>query len=365
MNGVFTLKNTYCLVLAGGSGTRLWPLSRDDRPKQFLKLDTESLYQGALRRVFRIAGPTRTRVLSGVRFGATALVQARELEEELPQSFVVEEPCPRNTAPAIALGLLRLMEECGATRESLVFVCPSDHVIDDLSLFEKVVLAASSPAREGRIVVFGIPPSRPDTGFGYIRAGMERGEWREVECFVEKPGPEKAREYVEDGRYFWNGGMLMFTVGAMLDALTEHLTDVAEVLPAGARAFLEVFPSMPSISMDYAVLERIKNIALVPLESPWTDIGSWDALYDFLERDGEGNAVMGRTVAEGCVNSLLLSTGRLVAAVGISDLLVIESPDAVLVAPRGESQKVRLLVDRLRGDGAPEVVGTRTDAGKE
>lgn len=353
------MKDIHCLVLAGGSGTRLWPLSREDMPKQFMRFGAESLYQGALRRAFRIAGPARTRVLSGVRFGATALMQAREVEEGLPQAFVVEEPCPRNTAPAIALGLLALVEECGATGESLVFVCPSDHVISDLELFIGAVESATEPACEGRVVVFGIPPARPDTGFGYIKAGREHGKWREVERFVEKPPLEKAREYAESGEYFWNGGMLLFKAGVMLDLLKEHLPGAETVIQGDTRSFMEAFPGMQSISMDYAVLERIKNVAIVPLESPWTDIGSWDALYEFLGKDGDGNALMGRVVSEGCRNSLFLSTGRLVAAVDVGDLLIIETPDALLVAPRGASQDVRLLVERLKGEGAPEIAGPR------
>ncbi|HRV99175.1 MAG TPA: sugar phosphate nucleotidyltransferase, partial [Aminobacteriaceae bacterium] len=227
MNPVFTL------VLAGGSGTRLWPLSREEFPKQFLRIEEEgSLYQCTLRRAFAIGDPSRTKVLSSVRFGAMALLQARELLD-VPQNFVVEEPCPKNTAPAVALGLLALMEECGATRESVVFVCPSDHIIREPGVFEEAVRTASAAARNGNVCVFGIPPTRPDTGFGYVRAGGPCGEWRKVERFVEKPSLEKAEEYLEAGDYFWNGGMFIFTVGTMLDALAEHLPETAPLIEKG------------------------------------------------------------------------------------------------------------------------------------
>lgn len=350
MDPVFTL------VLAGGSGTRLWPLSREEFPKQFLRIEEGcSLYQCTLRRAFAVGDPARTRVLSSVRFGAMALLQAREMLD-VPQSFVVEEPCPKNTAPAIALGLLALMEECGATRESVVFVCPSDHIIYGPELFQDAVRSAAAAARAGNVCVFGIPPTRPDTGFGYVRAGEPFGEWRKVERFVEKPSSEKAEEYLKTGGYFWNGGMFVFTVGTMLDALAEHLPETAPLIEKGYDAFLDAFPALPSISIDYAVLERIPNVALVPLEAPWTDIGSWDALYEFSEKDAAGNVVKGRIVAEGCSNSLFLSTKRLVAAVDVSDFLIVDSPDALLIAPRGSSQRVRAIVDRLKAENAVEVV---------
>jgi len=350
------MEHLFSLILAGGSGTRLWPLSREEFPKQFLRIEDQcSLYQCTLQRAFSVGDPSRTRVLSSVRFGALALLQARELLD-VPQSFVVEEPCPKNTAPAIALGLLALTEECGADRESVVFVCPSDHIIHEPELFKKAVHAAASAARAGNVAVFGIPPTRPDTGFGYVRAGEDRGAWRQVDRFVEKPGLEKAREYLEAGDYFWNGGMFVFTVGTMLDALAKYVPELEPFLEKGYRAFLEAFPSLPSISIDYAVLERISNVALVPLESPWTDIGSWDALYEFSGKDEEGNVKKGRIYTEGCADSLFLSTKRLVAAVDVRDFLIVDSPDALLIAPRGSSQKVRAIVDRLKADGSAEVV---------
>lgn len=345
----------YSIVLAGGSGTRLWPLSREESPKQFLNIEGEdSLYQGALRRAFSLGGPERTRVVSSVRFGAMALHQAREVVP-VPQSFVVEEPCPRNTAPAIALGMLALMEECGADRDSVVFVAPSDHIISELDLFREAVRNASSAALEGNVVVFGIPPVRPDTGFGYVRAGEGRGVWRKVERFVEKPSRERAEEYLEDGGYYWNGGMFVFTMGTMIDALNEHLPEVGRGMSKGYRGFLGEFHSAPATSIDYAVMERIPNVALVPLEAPWTDIGSWDALYEFSRKDAKGNVSKGRCVLEGCADSLFISGRRLIAAVDVNDLLVIDSPDALLIAPRGASQRVRELVERLKVEGATEV----------
>jgi len=211
------MEPVFTLVLAGGSGTRLWPLSREEFPKQFLRIEEGcSLYQCTLRRAFALGDPARTKVLSSVRFGAMALLQARELLD-VPQSFVVEEPCPKNTAPAIALGLLALMEECGATREDVVFVCPSDHIIYGPELFQDAVRAAAAAARAGNVCVFGIPPTRPDTGFGYVRAGEPCGEWRMVARFVEEPSPEEAREYSDAGGFFWHGVLFVFTVGPILD----------------------------------------------------------------------------------------------------------------------------------------------------
>ena len=347
----------FSLVLAGGSGTRLWPLSREDFPKQFLRIEEEeSLYQRTLQRAFDVCAPERTRVLSSVRFGALALLQARELVD-VPQGFVVEEPCSRNTAPALALGLQTLIEECGATRESIVFVCPSDHIIREPELFRKAVFSAAEAAREGNVMLFGIPPTRPDTGFGYICAGERRGgAARRVERFVERPDVDTAKEYLRTGEYFWNSGMCVFSAGTMLDALASSLPEIVPLLGRGRREFMEAFSSLPSISIDSAVLERISNVALVPLETPWTDIGSWDALYEFSEKDGAGNVNKGRVVTEGCSDSLFLSTKRLIAAVDVRDFLVVDSPDALLIAPRGSSQKVRAIVDRLKAENAVEVL---------
>ncbi|MEA4881545.1 MAG: mannose-1-phosphate guanylyltransferase, partial [Synergistaceae bacterium] len=253
----------FSIVLAGGSGTRLWPLSRQELPKQYLNLQGNgSLLQETLRRLSSISDASRISVVTGRKSGALTFHQASQILA-IGRKSVIEEPVARNTAPAIALGLLHLLKYGGALGNDLAFICPSDHVITDEKKFKDTVEKACIAARQGYIAVFGIPPATPETGFGYIRRGEDKGTFALVDCFVEKPDRKRAALYLDEGSYFWNGGMFLFRIQDMLEELLRWAPEIGEPASRGYDAFAEVFENLPSISIDYAVLEKSEKTAMV------------------------------------------------------------------------------------------------------
>ena len=349
------LSTLFPIVLAGGSGSRLWPLSREELPKQYLNLQGDgTLLQQTLRRLASISDPSRISIVTGRKSGALTFLQA---SQELPiaQKNVIEEPVAKNTAPAIVLALLYLLKYGGAFGSDLAFICPSDHVITDEKNFKDSVQKACISARQGYITVFGIPPSSPETGFGYIRRGDDKGSFALVDCFVEKPDRKRAALYLDEGNYFWNGGMFLFRIQDMLEELLRWTPEIGEPASRGYDAFVEVFENLPSMSIDYAVLEKSEKTAMVTLEAGWSDIGSWDALYEVREKDGQGNVLSGDAMVFDSKNTLLFSQERLLIGVDLEDLLVVDSADALFVAPRGSSQKVREVVAALKLLGRKEV----------
>ena len=339
------------VILTGGSGTRLWPLSRKVRPKQFLALTGEQT----------MLAETIGRTV-GERFAPPILVggagQADILTEATPEGArVILEPMAKNTAPAIALAALMLREDAP------MLVMPSDHVVADVAAFIAAVEIAAALAAEGWLVTFGIAPTKPEIGYGYIKQGDALAEGgHAVERFVEKPDGETARAYLEEGGYHWNGGIFMFTAGAFLAALETHApamaaaarqaSDKGKTDGAVLRPDADSFAASPSESVDYAVMEKADRVAVVPVSMGWSDVGSWDALYEIAARDEAGNCVAGPTFAIDTENCLVRSTGPRVATIGVSDLLVIATGDAVLVMPRGSSQRVKEAVERLNEEGS-------------
>lgn len=346
-------ESLHAVILAGGGGTRLWPLSREEVPKQFLALSgTESLLQGTFRRLLPLCGD-RIRVVAGERWDAQILHQARQVGLD-GEGLLLTEPVGRNTAPAIALALAASFDE-GLDEATPLLVCPSDHVIDDERAFADAVEAGLEACGDGRLVTFGIVPDAAETGFGYIRLGRARGRWREVSAFVEKPDAERARAYVDSGEYLWNGGIFLFRLGDMAAAFDRHLPDLGVLIRRGREALLAAFAELPALSIDVAVMERADNVAVVPLAAGWTDLGSWDALHDHGPRDGSGNVVVGDVMARDCRNCLIRGDGRLIAASDLEDLLVVDTADALYIAPRGSSQKVRDIAESLRAEGRREL----------
>ncbi len=354
------------VLLSGGSGTRLWPLSREAYPKQFIPLIGEHslLQQTALR-------------LRGLPGAETPLVVANEehrfvVAEQLRQvgaapSALLLEPMGRNTAPAIAVAALQAM---AAGDDPVLLVLPSDHVIRDEAGFRAAVLAALPAAEQGALVTFGIVPTAPETGYGYIKAAASaEGGARAVERFVEKPDLATAESYLASGEYFWNSGMFAFRASRYLEELGKTQPAMIErardALARGKRDsdFLrldrESFAACPSDSIDYAVMERTQAARVLPIDVGWNDVGSWSALWEVAEQDGDGNAHRGDVLAQDCRNTLALGDKRLVALLGLEDVVVVDTDDAVLVAHKDRVQQVKDIVTRLKQAERPQATWHR------
>lgn len=314
------------VILSGGAGTRLWPLSRADRPKQFLALaGEESLLKATARRAAAWGAPI---VVAGRE-------QALAVRAEVPDARLVLEPCPRGTAAAVALAALQ------AAPGELLLVMPSDHHIEDEAAFRAAVATAAPLAAEGWLVTFGIAADRPETGYGYIRRGeaLAPGAWRAAR-FAEKPDRETAQSWLAEGGWDWNSGIFLFSREALLDGLREHA-------PTILAAVEDDFASAPAAPIDTALMEKAAKVAVVPATMGWSDIGSWEALHALGPRDGDGNLLIGDVVAPGSRDCLVRSEGPVVVALGVEGLVIVATERAVLVVPRGESQRVREAIDAL------------------
>jgi len=350
------------LILSGGSGTRLWPLSRKNQPKQFLSLTGEgTLFQQTIARTRQLPDVAAPIVVANEDHRFLAAEQL--LESGVEGATIVLEPLARNTAPAIALGALQAIAR---DPDALLLVLPADHLIGDTSSFVDAVQRALPAAREGWLVTFGIRPDRPETGFGYIRRGasIDAAGYR-VEQFVEKPNQAKAESYLADGGYDWNSGMFLFKASQYLQELGEHAPAMLAAVRAAhdsatsdldfVRIDKEAFAKVPDNSIDYAVMEKTQHAAVIPVDCAWSDIGSWSALWLAGAKDEEGNLREGDTLTVNTRNSLLRSHDRhLVATVGVDDLIVVSTPDATLVAHRDAAQDVKRIVDQLKGAGRSE-----------
>lgn len=353
------MSNVYAVILAGGSGSRLWPLSRQQLPKQFLSLEGKSsLLQTTIDRLSPTVAAENILIVT-----QEAHAMGEAYHALLPYRSLFE-PVGRNTAPAIALAAAWLARE-GA--DPVMVVLPADHIIKDEVRFRDHLETAIRAAQGGKLVTFGIQPTRPDTGFGYIKAhpGGVEGIC-EVERFTEKPDHDTAVGFLESGDYYWNSGMFVWRASVILAEIRRYLPAVDRVVEdilADSRTGLTFqqaverhFSRMPSISIDYGVLERSDRVSLIPCDIGWNDVGSWQAVHEIAEKDEAGNALQGNVIAVGCRNSLIRSEKRLVAAIGIEDLCVVETADAVLIAKSDQTQRVREVVDRLQEKGATEHV---------
>jgi len=358
----------YAVIPAGGSGTRLWPLSRACHPKFLHPLTPtgESLLQATIARLDPLAGPARTLVVTGA---AHAVGVARELPQ-LPTGNIIVEPSPRDSCAAIGLAAALIHQQ---DPDAVMGSFAADHVIGDNARFAQVVTDAVAGAQAGYLMTIGITPTRPETGYGYLHLGaaVAGGPVRQVAEFKEKPEYEVAVGYVDSGAYLWNAGMFVWKVSVFLDELRRQCPELAAGLATIAAAWdtpqresvlAEVWPTLPKISVDYAVMEGAAaagRVAAVPGDFGWNDIGDFHTLGEVLPVDDHGNTVLtsGRVLLDDCTDSVVVGrTDRLVAVLGVQDLVIVDTADALLVAPRARAQEVKRLVDTLKGRGDGDLV---------
>ncbi|MBI5785275.1 MAG: mannose-1-phosphate guanylyltransferase/mannose-6-phosphate isomerase [Rhodocyclales bacterium] len=351
------------VILSGGAGTRLWPVSREAHPKPFIQLpDGQSLLQKTFLRAAALDGVTEILTVTNRDYYFRTRDEYLGCNTSANPAFLLE-PCGRNTAPAVALAALRVAASHGP--EAQLLVLPADHLISDLAAFSSAVAAAGRMAEQGLLVTFGIQPTAPETGFGYIEAGDEAGSGRTARRFVEKPDAAKAAEYVAAGNFYWNSGMFCFQAGTLLAAMESTCPAVLQAARAcwdATRDRLEsgatmieldpvTFAAQRDISIDYAVMEKAGNVAVVPCVLGWSDIGSWNALRDLVAPDDNGNRSLGDALIVDSRNTFVQSEDHLVAVVGVDDLIIVDTADAVLVAHRDKCQDVKKVVQQLKQNG--------------
>lgn len=341
------------VILSGGSGTRLWPLSRGHYPKQFLPLVSgNTMIQETMLRLNGVKDLQPTIAVCNEDHRFMLAEQMREIG--VKPAAIILEPVGKNTAPAVAMAALS-----AASEDDVLLVLPADHVVGDRPAFHAAVEQARQLAEQDLLVTFGIVATEPETGYGYVKAGeIRHGAAFNVAAFVEKPDLATAQRYLESGDYFWNSGMFAFKAGCFLRELEKFNPKMLQVCREALRAakadldFVRldkaIFSTCPSDSIDYAVMEKTDRAVVIPLDAGWNDVGSWSALWDVTDKDDSGNAIKGDVLTVDTTNSYVHSSGKLVAVIGVKDLVVVETDDAVMVAAKDKVQDVKLIVDRLK-----------------
>jgi mannose-1-phosphate guanylyltransferase len=345
------------VIMAGGSGTRLWPLSRAAHPKQFLALHgDDTMLQATFKRLDGLDIQSSVTICNEEH----RFFVAEQLREIDRLGSIILEPVGRNTAPAIALAALSSPEG----EDPLLLVLAADHVIQNEAAFTKTVMNAIPLAESGKLVTFGIVAHEPNTGYGYIKKGESQGPGFAVDAFVEKPSIEVAKEYLESGDYFWNSGMFLFKASRYLEELKKHRPDIYEACQLSMEGtsqdndFLRVnelaFDACPSDSIDYAVMEKTDDAVVVPMDAGWSDIGSWSSLWDISEKDGNGNATYGDVMLHKSNNCYVRTDGKLVAVIGVDDLVIVSTKDVLVVAHKDSVQDVKVVAQQLRSESRTE-----------
>ena len=343
------------VIMAGGSGTRLWPLSRASHPKQFLRLNgDDTMLQATCKRLTGLDAQSPI-IICNEEHRFFVAEQLREIDK---LGSIILEPVGRNTAPAIALAALT------AENDPLLLILAADHVIQDEAAFRDVIMRAIPLAEAGKLVTFGIVPSEPSTGYGYIRRGNDVGEGFEVHEFVEKPNVEVAQGYMSSGEYYWNSGMFLFRASRYLKELGKFRPDILEKCKLSVNEvkadldFLRIdkqtFESCPSESIDYAVMEKTSNGVVVPMDAGWSDIGSWTSLWDINKKDSEGNSTRGDVILHNSKNSYIDAGNNLVTAIGVDDLIIVSTSDSLMVAHKDSVQDVKVIAQKLKEDSRTE-----------
>lgn len=351
------------VILSGGAGTRLWPVSREAHPKPFIQLpDGQSLLQKTFLRAAGLSDVGEILTVTNSDYYFKTKDEYQVCGATVTLTFLLE-PCARNTGPAIALAALHVIDAYGPNATLLVL--PADHLIENLPSFSAAVGTAIELATQGQLVTFGIKPTAPETSFGYIEAGEKLGAGKKALRFIEKPDAAKATEYLASGNFYWNSGMFCFQAGALLSAMENSCPNVLSATRAcwaatrsKVNAKMNIiefdkasFTAQPNISIDYAVMEKAPGVAVVPCDLGWSDIGSWSALSDLVSPDKYGNRALGDAVLVDCQNTFVQSEHHLVAAVGVENLIIVDTPDAVLVVSKEQNQNVRDVVQQLKQRG--------------
>lgn len=357
------LRHVHVAILAGGSGTRLWPLSRQHLPKQLLPLWSErSLLQQTVDRILPLVPLERVYILTGPDLAPAIYEQLPDLPEE--NLFI--EPSPRGTAPCLGLAAMKL-RECFSAQDVMISL-HADHAVRNPERFREALMAAIFAARRGYLVTVGIVPKYPETGFGYIERGPELFRLGELAIFraarfTEKPPLERAQEFLATGRYYWNAGYFVWTLGNILDEYQRLLPELyarldAMVATRDSPAYQRIWEQVQPITIDVGIMEKAREVAIVPCEMGWSDVGSWEAIYDLSAHDAAGNALLGegRPIALETRGTLIYAQGRVVATIGLQDIIIIETRDAVLVLPRSRAQEVGSLVNLLRSRGWKDIL---------
>ncbi len=349
----------YALILAGGTGSRLWPRSRTRHPKQFLDLMGETtMLQQAQHRLMPMIQPVNTFIATGEQYVDTV----RKQLPSLPAENIIGEPVGRGTAAAIGLAALHIQER---SPTAIMAVLTADHLIKKVDVFRRALEAASHVAAEDWLVTLGIMPDYPETGYGYIERGDFLGmvgefEGFQVQHFVEKPDLARAKKFIADGNYDWNSGMFTWKVSRILEEMERYLPDLYSGLseifkyfdgPDYGTVLENKFPGLPNVTIDYGIMEKAEKVAVIPVDIGWSDIGSWSALYDVLPKDAGNNAVVGQHVSPDTRNSLVVSPNRLVATIGLDNFVIVDTEDVLLVCPRERAQDVKSIVEILKENG--------------
>lgn len=334
------------IILAGGGGTRLFPLSRDCYPKQFLHvIDNKSLLAQTIERFLGLVEAKDIIIVTNERY--IFHVQAELKTINAQEAHIITEPMGKNTAPAIALAQSYCQDVLQCDDDEILFVSPSDHLIKPIDVFQDLIRNAQDVAKDN-IVTLGIKPTKPEIGYGYIEAEKNNNLAKKVISFKEKPDFATAKEYITSGNYYWNGGMFMFSIATMQAELTKYMPAIIDITQSGYQYAVDNFINMPDISIDYAVAEKSQKMMMIPMENIyWNDIGSFDAIAEVLS-DKDKNVLKGDILAENCTDTMIIGDNRLIAGIDLENLMIIDTPDALLVAKKGESQKVKNIVNRLK-----------------
>ncbi|UCG08500.1 MAG: mannose-1-phosphate guanylyltransferase/mannose-6-phosphate isomerase [Desulfobacterales bacterium] len=355
-------KNVYAVLLAGGTGTRLWPVSRELYPKQLVKfIGNDSLVQSTIKRLVPVLDLQNVRVVCGEQhFHETA----RHMHDIglVPEGKVICEPCGRNTAPAILLAAFHIRR---ITDDGVLCIFPADHVIGNIASFHERLQAAIRLADKGYVVTFGIKPNYPETGYGYIEGGADVSDSAlRVKRFVEKPDRQTAEKYIQAGNFFWNSGMFAFKVSVILEEFKIHqptlLPPMEEIFSVGPSLVKEDYNRLENISIDYAIMEKTDKCVVLPSDFGWSDIGSWKSLYDFLEKDENDNVIDGDVITQDTRNCFILGRDRLITTNRLRQVVVVETPDSIFVSDLDHSRDVKSIVSKLKDQGRKEYHQHRT-----